>query len=163
MQENRICANTTLLQALTTAKIVKIFHDWETERSKNTMFKSMMNNLHRVETSLFFVAASRYADLALHLEAGDALSKMFFAMDSIKYKRLLPRKIADMYDLRTNHPNIWRELEAGNIVLSVAKNEIPFVSIGAHHACKHLEEGSYWTRQHIQQRQSRTEVLYSCT
>ena len=57
------------------------------------------------------------------------MSKMFFAMDRIKYKRLWPRDIADMYDLRTNHPNTWRDLEAGNI--SVTKNEIPFVSIGA--------------------------------
>ena len=60
------------------------------------MLKSMMNYLHQVETILFFVAASRNADLALHLEAGEALSKMFFAMDRIKYKRLWPRYIADM-------------------------------------------------------------------
>jgi hypothetical protein len=131
-------ANTTLLQALTTAEVVKTFQDWEAQRSKNPMFKSMVNYLHRVETILFFVAASRNADLVLHLEAGEALSKMFFAMDRIKYKRLWPRHIADMYDLRTNHPNTWRELEAGNI--SVTKNEIPFVSIGADHACEHLNK-----------------------
>ena len=131
-------ANTTLLQALTTAEVVKTFQDWETKRSKNAMFKSMMNYIHRVETILFFVAASRNADLTLHLEAGEALSKMFFAMDRIKYKRLWPRYIADMYDLRTNHPNTWKELEAGNI--SVTKNEIPFVSVGADHACEHLNK-----------------------
>ena len=86
----------TLLQVLTTAEIVMTFHDWETERSKNAMFKLMMNYLHRVETILFFVAASRNADLALHLVAGKALSKMLLAMDRIKYKRLWPRYIADM-------------------------------------------------------------------
>ena len=48
------------------------------------------------------------------------------------------RYIADMYDLRTNHPNTWRELEACNI--SVTKNEIPFVSIVANHACEHLNK-----------------------
>ena len=101
-------------------------------------FKSMINYLHRVETILFFVAASRKAVLALHLEAGEALSNMLFAMDRIKYKRLWPRYIADMYDLRTNHPNTWKELEAGNI--SVTKNEIPFVSIGADTACEHLNK-----------------------
>ena len=47
-------ANTTLHQALTTAEIVKTFHDSETERPKNAMLKSMMNYLHRVETILFF-------------------------------------------------------------------------------------------------------------
>ena len=97
--------NTTLLQALTTAEVVKTFQDWETERSKNIMFKSMMNYIHRVETILFFVAASRNADLALHLEAGEELSKMFFDMHRIKYKRLWPRYITSMYDLRINHPS----------------------------------------------------------
>ena len=81
------------------------------------------------------MAASQNADLALHLEAGEALSKMFFAIDRKKYKRLWPRYIAD---LRTSYPNTWRELEAGNI--SVTKTEIPFVSIGADHACEHLNK-----------------------
>ena len=43
-----------------------------------------------------------------------------------------------MYDLRINHPDTWKELEAGN--LSVTKNDIPFVSIGADHACEHLNK-----------------------
>ena len=89
------------------------------------MFKSLMNYLHRVETILFFVEASRNADIALHLEAGEALSKRFFAFDRIKYKRLWPRYIADMHELKTNHPATWKELEDGNI--SVTKSEIPFV------------------------------------
>ena len=40
--------------------------------------------------------------------------------------------------MKTNHPNTWRELNTGNI--SVTKNKIPFVSIGADHACKHLNK-----------------------
>ena len=63
---------------------------------------------------------------------------MFFAMEIKRYKRLWPRYIADMYDVRTNHPNTWRKLGVGNIILSVTKNEIPFVSIGADHACENL-------------------------
>src|SRR6218665_61384 len=88
----------------------------------NFNVKAMMNYLHRVETILFFVAATRNADLEVHLQAGEQLSKLFFAFYSIRYKRLWPRYIADMYDLRTNHPKTW----AGNI--SVTKNDIPFVS-----------------------------------
>jgi len=84
------------------------------------------------------VAASRSADLALHLQAAAALSKLFFAFDRIKYKRLWPRYIADMHDLRTNHPETWKELEAGN--LSITRNDIPFVSICADHACEHLNK-----------------------
>ena len=73
MHRIRENVNTTLLQALTTAEVVKTFQDWETELSKNIMFKSMMNYIHRVDTILFFMAASRNADLALHLEAGNVL------------------------------------------------------------------------------------------
>ena len=56
-------ANIHLLQTMTNADMMKKFQDWEAQRCKNAMFKSMMNYLHRVETILFFVAASRTADL----------------------------------------------------------------------------------------------------
>ena len=62
------------------------------------MFKSTMNYLHRVETILLFVETSRNADLTLHQQAGEALSKLFFALDRIEYKRLWP--IADMHELK---------------------------------------------------------------
>ncbi|KAE8288343.1 hypothetical protein D5F01_LYC12211 [Larimichthys crocea] len=131
-------ANSTLLEVLTTAEINTAFQKWKEHKSQNAMFKAMMNYLHRVETILSFIAATRNADLELHLQAGEALSKLFFAMDRIKYKRLWPRYIADMHDLRTNHPQTWEELRAGNI--SVTKSAIPFVSVGADHACEHLNK-----------------------
>lgn len=95
------------------------------------MFKSMMNYLYRVESILHFVAASRNADMNLHLKAEEALCKLCFAMDTIKYKRLWPRCIADMHALKIDHPETWKELEEGNI--SVTKSVISFVSIGADH------------------------------
>jgi len=57
-----------------------------------------------VEAILFFVAATRNADLELHLQAGEQLSQLFFTSDQIKYKRVWPRYITDMHDLRTNPP-----------------------------------------------------------
>jgi len=102
------------------------------------MFKAMMNYLQRVETILLFVAATRNADLELHLQAGEQLGKLFFAFDRIKYKRLWPKYITDMHDLWNNHPQTWEEMKAGNI--TVTKNDIPFVSIGADHACEHLNK-----------------------
>ena len=59
-------------------------------------------------------------------------------MDGIKYKLLWPHYIADMHALKLDHPETWRELEEGNI--SVTKSAIPFVSIGADHACEHLNK-----------------------
>ena len=131
-------AKAHLLQTLTQENVMKTLHDWEEQKAKNAMFRSKMNYLHRVETILYFVAASGNADLHLHIEAGEALSKLFFAMDRIKYKRLWPRYIADMHALKIDHPETWRELEERNI--SVTKNAISFVSIGADHACEHLNK-----------------------
>ena len=70
-------ANDHLLQTLTQESVMKRLHDWEVQKAKNAMFHSMMNYLHRVETIVYFVAASRDAELHLHLEAGEALSKLF--------------------------------------------------------------------------------------
>ena len=131
-------ANAHLLHTLTQENVMKRMQDWEAEKAQNAMFCSLMNYLHRVETILYFVAASQNADLHLHLQAGEALSKLFFAMDRIKYKRVWPRYIADMHALKTDHADTWRELEEGNI--SVTKSTIPFVSIGADHACEQLNK-----------------------
>ena len=131
-------ANAHPLQTLTQENVMKRLHDWEEQKAKNAMFHSMMNDLQRVETILYFVAASRNADLHLNLEAGEALSKLFFATDRITYKRLWARYIADMHALKIDHPETWRELEESNI--SVTKNAIPFVSIGADPACEHLNK-----------------------
>ena len=59
-------------------------------------------------------------------------------MDRIKYKRLWPRYIADMRDLKTDYPQTWKELQTGNIF--VIKSSIPFVSIGADHACEQINK-----------------------
>ena len=63
-------ANTSLLQVLTNEDVIQQLKRWEDRKSSDAMFKSMMNYLHRVETILFFVEASRNADLSLHLQAG---------------------------------------------------------------------------------------------
>ena len=103
-----------------------MMQDWEAQKAQNAMFRSLINYLHRVETILYLVAASRNANLHLHLQAGEALSKLFVAMDRLKYKRLWPHYIADMHALKTDHLDTWRELEQGSI--SVTKSTIPFVS-----------------------------------
>jgi len=54
----------------------------------------------------------------------------------MKYKRLWPRYLADMNEMKTKHPATWQALADGNV--SVTKSEIPFVSVGADHACEHL-------------------------
>ena len=61
-------ANAHLLQTLTQENVMKRLHDWEEQKAKNAMFRSMMNYLHRVEAIPYFVAAFRNADLHFFLK-----------------------------------------------------------------------------------------------
>ncbi|KAH3735888.1 hypothetical protein DPMN_042448 [Dreissena polymorpha] len=52
-------ANDELLHTLTNEDVIKQLKTWEAQKSTNAMFKSLMNYIHRVETILYFVEASR--------------------------------------------------------------------------------------------------------
>ena len=80
--------NTHLETAICTANVTEEFQTWKQRRSKNAMFKATLNYMHRVEGVLFFVTASRNADMTLHLAEGEQKSKLFFSMDRIKCNRL---------------------------------------------------------------------------
>ena len=80
-------ANTRLDTSICTENVTEQFQTWKQNRSKNVMFKSALNDMHRVDIALFFTA-SRNAHMTLHRSAGEQLSKLLFSMDRIKYKRL---------------------------------------------------------------------------
>ena len=79
-------------------------------------------------------------------------------MDRIKYKRLWQRYIADMRDLKTDYPQTWKELQTGNI--SVTKSSIPFVSIGADHACEQINKMMKIHSRHLNQCQCPAAILH---
>jgi len=97
-------ANEHLLQTFTDEAVIEQLKNWEAEKCSNAMLKSVVKYLHHVETILHFVEPSRNSDITLHLQAGEALSKLFFALDRIKYKCLWPRYIADMQELERSYP-----------------------------------------------------------
>ncbi|CAG2058058.1 unnamed protein product, partial [Timema podura] len=66
-------ANNSLLEILSNADVIKEMEKWEELKSSNAMFEPMKNNIHWVESFLFFIEASRNGDLSLHLEAAEAL------------------------------------------------------------------------------------------
>jgi len=70
-----------LLQTLTDETVIEQLKNWEAEKCSNEIFKSIVNYLHHVETILLFIEPSRNSDITLHLQAGEALSKLFFALD----------------------------------------------------------------------------------
>ena len=84
---------THLETAICTANVTEEFQTWKQRRTKNAMFRATLNYMHRGEVFFFFVAASRNADMTLHLAEGEQQNKLFFSMDRMKYNRLWPRYI----------------------------------------------------------------------
>ncbi len=56
---------------------MKRLEDWKAQKAKNAIFQSLWNYLNRVESMFYFVADSPSGDLHLHLQAGEAHSKLF--------------------------------------------------------------------------------------
>jgi len=84
--------NSSLLEVLKKEEVIQQLKAREEQKPCNAWFKSLMNYVRWVETILIFVYRSiQKCDITLHLEAGEALSKLSFAFDQIKYKRLWPR------------------------------------------------------------------------
>ena len=54
-----------------------------------------------------------------HLEAGDVLSKLFLALDQIYYRRLWPRYMADMHEMKTKHPATRKNLKMETSVTKI--------------------------------------------
>ena len=74
-----------MLQTLTDDAVVDQLKIWEAEKCSNAKFRSIMNYFYHVEIILLFVEASENPDVTLYLRAGEALIKLFFALDWIKY------------------------------------------------------------------------------
>ena len=63
--------STHLETAICTANVTEELQTWKQRRSKNAMFMATLNYMHRDEVSFFFVAASRNADMTVHLAEGE--------------------------------------------------------------------------------------------
>ena len=71
-------ASDYLLQTLSGENILEQLKTWEAvKRSTSAMLKSLTDYLLHVETILFFIEASRNFDMVLHLQAGEAICKLF--------------------------------------------------------------------------------------
>ena len=110
-----------------------------------------------METILYFVAAFRNADLHLYLQAGEALNKLFFAMDRLEYKRLmLHSRYACTPDRSSRH--MERTGRGKNLC---AKKYHPLRVSWCWprmRAAQHTHEGPRWAYWDLQQPQCKTAI-----
>ena len=78
---------TYLETAICTANVTEEFQTWKQRRYKNAMFRATLNYMHRVEVVFFFVAASRNADMTLHLAEVEQQSK--FAVEGDRLHNMI--------------------------------------------------------------------------
>ena len=84
-----------------------------------------------VERLLIFIHASRSRNWELHLSSTEELVRDITSMDRIKYRRMLPVYLAEMYTLKRMDPIVWEAFSDGEF--AVQRNKIPFTGIGMDH------------------------------
>ena len=86
--------------------------------------------MRMVERLLIFIHASRSRNWELHLSSTEELVRDITSMDRIKYRRMLPVYLAEMYALKRTDPIVFEAFSDGEF--AVQTNKIPF-TIGMDH------------------------------
>ena len=115
----------------------KIFRDLDDSvqkfvehKKKDKMFLFLMLYSNMIRRLLLFIEASRVRNWEQHLAAAEDLIPDLAAMNRLKYRRLMPVYIADMYHLRESDPLVWNALDKD---FSCQKSNVPGTAIGRDH------------------------------
>ncbi|KAJ8040903.1 hypothetical protein HOLleu_15346 [Holothuria leucospilota] len=117
-------------QQLGSTDVFKRITDWKAQSTGIQKF--LTNYMTQVQALLMFIAATRKADWKLHLATTEDLLPYFHAHDQYNYGRWGPLYVADMLELQTTDPELWKFFEEGNFIIT--KHEIPFTGIDPDHA-----------------------------
>ena len=106
------------------------------KKSTNNEFllEVLLVYIRMVKRLLNFIQASRSRNWSLHLKSSEEMMLNFSSMNRMKYRKMWPVYIADMYDLQHRAPAVWTVFMRGD--LSCQKSDIPERAIGRDHAGK---------------------------
>ena len=121
-----------LTKLLEGEKLSSLLFQFENERVNNYQLQMVKIYMRMFERLLRFLRATRSRNWPLHLSSSEALAEDLESADRIKYGRLLPVYIAEMYALEQSDPVIWEAFSNGEF--AVQKTKIPFVALGMDHA-----------------------------
>ena len=108
-------------------------HDFDEKNALRPMFEVFIEYMELVLTILCFLKATRQGNFDIHLASLERLTKYFFALDKLKYARMVPLNITEMKALEHTDPDVWTESMNGNFLAN--KNEMPFCAIA--HGIEH--------------------------
>ena len=115
---------------LMTNDTFKRMEEWQ-ENGKGIQ-KFLTNYMNQVMVLLMFIAATRKGDWKLHLAKMEELLSYFHAHDQFNYGRWGTLYVADMLEMQTNDPDLWKFLNEGNF--TIAKHNASFTAIDPDHA-----------------------------
>ena len=126
-----------LHESFTTAlrRMSEKFSDFTDKGSEVPMFRVFFDYMNFILLILSFIKATRKGDWELHLASLSAICKYFFALDQLKYARMVPLYLAEMTALEETDPDIWNEFKTGNFVVN--KSNVPYSAVGPDHAIEH--------------------------
>ena len=116
----------------------EILKEFDDERQGNLQYKMVSTYMRMVERLLIFIHASRSRNWELHLCSTEELVRDITSMDRIKYRRMLPVYLAEMYALKRTDPIVWEALSDGEFAFQT--NKIPFTDIGMDHRCEQVNK-----------------------
>ena len=99
------------------------------------MFKVFLDYMELILTTLSFIKATRQACADFYLASLEITTKYFFALDKLKYSRMVPVYIAEMKALVEKVQDIWTEFQNGNFIVN--KKKVPFCANWPDHGIEH--------------------------
>ena len=118
---------------------MKVFID---SKTKDKMFSFLLTYSAMVKRLLLFIEASRIRNWEQHLFSAESLIPDLASMNRMKYRRMLPVYISEMYFLKDNDTISWNALKHD---FSCQKTSIPGTAIGRDH-CGEQENRRLKTR-----------------
>ena len=125
-------AKTTFKNALCDKNVVEKLERFEGNRKNNTTFQFLMKYKDMVTILFKFTNVFRSRNWLAHLNTLEEIVPYVTAIDTIKYRRMLPVYLSDMRALEERDPNIWQFFLNGHF--SVPLNHIPGTAKGVDHA-----------------------------
>lgn len=110
--------------------------EYDEENKDNPLYQFLRIYMKQVLNLLQFIRATRDGNWLMYLAALEEMCTYFFAYNRHDYAQHIPEYIAQMYSLKTSHPQIWNEFERGEFV--VKRNPVPFTSVGHDQAQEHM-------------------------
>ena len=121
-------------ESLTSIKFETLVENGCKKRKNHEVLQFLPVYVRMMKRLLNFIQASRSRDWVFDVKSAEEMMLDFSSMNQMKYHRMWPIYIADMYNLQHQAPDVWAVFMRGDF--SCQKSSIPGMAIGQDHAAE---------------------------